>query len=155
MKLLLDPSQEGNSTLADPLGLVEILAALPQNKKPVDAVADYLRALKTHALEELSRNRGEEFWKVIDLEYHLTIPAVSPNLVIHSLIPLLICICILQQVWSESAQALTLKAANQAGIGTEQDLILIPEPEAAALYCLTSLPNVLNVSIGGIPVTTK
>ena len=81
MKLLLDPSQEKNSSLADPLGLVEVLAALPPNKKPVDAVADYLRAIKAHALEELSKNRGQEFWKIIDLEYHLTIPAVSTELI--------------------------------------------------------------------------
>ena len=82
MKLLLDPSQEGNSSLADPLGLVEVLAALPQNKKPVDAVADYLRALKTHALAELASARGTEFWNVFTLEYHLTIPAVSTTLIV-------------------------------------------------------------------------
>lgn len=124
MKLLLDPSQEAiNRTrgviLADPLGLDLIKASLPDNKQPVDVVADYLRAIKSHALEVLSKNFGEGFWKVIPVEFHLTIPAV----------------------WSESAKALSLKAANLAGIGPgEQDeLVLIAEPEAAALYCLTDL----------------
>ncbi|KAF8470618.1 hypothetical protein BDZ91DRAFT_718525 [Kalaharituber pfeilii] len=123
MKLLLDPSQEKGS-FADPLGLKQVRAALPPHKQPVDAVSDYLKAIKNHALEVLSNDLGTEFWTVIPTEYHLTIPAV----------------------WSESAKALTLKAANNAGIGSENDLILIAEPEAAALYCLTDLfPGTLKV----------
>lgn len=117
MKLLLDPSQEQGSSLSDPLGLNHIRARLPANKQPVDVVADYLRALKAHALDVLSKNFGTEFWNVIPVEYHLTIPAV----------------------WSDAAKALTHQAANQAGIGSAKDLILIAEPEAAALYCLTDL----------------
>ena len=39
-----------------------------------------------------------------------------------------------------------LKAANKAGIGSSQDLVLISGPEAAAIYCLATLPNCLNVS---------
>ena len=79
MKLLLDPSQEAGNVLADPLGLEQVRSFLPPNKKPVDVVADYLRAIKTHALDVLSNNFGTEFWKVIEVEYHLTIPAVSPQ----------------------------------------------------------------------------
>ena len=86
MKLLLDPSQERNSSLADPLGLIEVLAALPQNKKPVDAVADYLRGINAHALQEIGRHLGQGFEKMLDLEYHLTIPAVSTNLVVSFLV---------------------------------------------------------------------
>ncbi|KAF8469761.1 hypothetical protein BDZ91DRAFT_720982 [Kalaharituber pfeilii] len=124
MKLLLDPSQAKNFLLGDPLGLTKTRAALPENKKPVDAVADYLRAVKTHALNVLSSHFGTDFWKVFSIEYHLTVPAV----------------------WSESAKALTLKAANDAGLGSANDLILIAEPEAAALYCLTDLyPGLLKV----------
>lgn len=77
MKLLLDPSQEEGSQLADPLGLQQIRDSLPRDKNPVDVVADYLRAVREHALEVLSKNFGTEFWKVIDIEYHLTIPAVG------------------------------------------------------------------------------
>jgi len=79
MKLLLDPSQEVGNVLADPLGLEQVRSLLPPNKKPVDVVADYLRAMKAHALDVLSNNFGTEFWKVIEVEYHLTIPAVSPR----------------------------------------------------------------------------
>ena len=77
MKLLLDPSQEKNSNLADPLGVAKNLANLPYYKKPVDAVADYLRQIRLHALKVLSGTYGSEFWKVLNVEYHLTIPAVS------------------------------------------------------------------------------
>jgi len=39
-------------------------------------------------------------------------------------------------------------AAHAAGIGSSKDLILIAEPEAAALYCLTdSYPGLLKVRI--------
>ena len=78
MKLLLDPFQElENANIADPLGLLKILADLPDNKVPVDVIADYLREIKNHALGQLENTYGREFWKVIDIEYHLTIPAVS------------------------------------------------------------------------------
>ncbi|KAF8470614.1 hypothetical protein BDZ91DRAFT_718518 [Kalaharituber pfeilii] len=123
MKLLLDPTSEELSSV-DPLGLKIIQAALPPYKKPVDAVSDYLKAIKDHALQVLSKDFGTEFWKVIPIEYHLTIPAV----------------------WSEAAKALTLRAANNAGIGSKDDIVLITEPEAAALYCLTDrFPGKLKV----------
>ena len=76
MKLLLDPSQEQNSALADPLGLTQIKNSLPPGKGPMDVVADYLGALREHALDVLSKTFGPEFWKVAPIEYHLTIPAV-------------------------------------------------------------------------------
>lgn len=82
MKLLLDPSQQAGALtnfFPDPLGLAQTLARLPGNKKPVDVIADYLREISLHALKVLSKRYGTEFWKVIDMEYHLTIPAVSSH----------------------------------------------------------------------------
>ncbi|KAF8449901.1 hypothetical protein BDZ91DRAFT_786934 [Kalaharituber pfeilii] len=117
VKLLLDPSQEQNSDVRDPLRLDKTRAALPEGKKPVDAVTDYLRAVKAHTLEVLGHVFGSKFWENIDIEYHVTIPAV----------------------WSESAKALTLKAATDAGICSDKDIVLITEPEAASLHCLTDL----------------
>ncbi|KAF8456975.1 hypothetical protein BGX38DRAFT_1086895, partial [Terfezia claveryi] len=121
MKLLLDPSQEkkgkGRVQLADPLGLAQMRLALPPGKLPVDVVSDYLKCLKEHALDVLSKSFGTNFWKSIPIEYHLTIPAV----------------------WSEAAKNLTLQAAERAGIGSNNELVLIAEPEAAALYCLTDM----------------
>ena len=80
MKLLLDPSQEkkgqGKVYLADPLGLAQMRQAIPHGKFAVDVVTDYLKCLKEHALDVLSKSFGTEFWKSIPIEYHLTIPAV-------------------------------------------------------------------------------
>ncbi|KAF8421674.1 hypothetical protein EV426DRAFT_565316 [Tirmania nivea] len=121
MKLLLDPSQKkkrkGRVQLADPLGLAQIRQAIPPGKSVVDVVADYLKCLKEHALDVLSKSFGAEFWKSIPIEYYLTIPAV----------------------WSEAAKALTLQAAERAGIGSKNELVLIAEPEAAAIYCLSHM----------------
>jgi len=80
MKLLLDPSQEkkgqGRVQLADPLGLTQMRKTVPPGKLPVDVVSDYLKCLKEHALDVLSKSFGTDFWKSIPIEYHLTIPAV-------------------------------------------------------------------------------
>ncbi|KAI9250223.1 hypothetical protein BDA99DRAFT_608518 [Phascolomyces articulosus] len=83
---------------------------------PVQAVADYLGVLHKHTLEELKRG----FAKNYDTEtfrYCLTVPAV----------------------WSDKAKQLMRQAAIQAGLISASDpsdrLILISEPEAAALYC--------------------
>jgi len=80
MKLLLEPSPEkkeqGRVQLADPLGLAQMRLALPSGKLPVDVVSDYLKCLKDHALDVLSKSFGFEFWKSIPIEYHLAIPAV-------------------------------------------------------------------------------
>ena len=41
---------------------------------------------------------------------------------------------------------LTLQAAERAGIGSKNELVLIAEPEAAALYCVTEIyQNLLKV----------
>ncbi|KAF8470613.1 hypothetical protein BDZ91DRAFT_846944 [Kalaharituber pfeilii] len=125
LRLLLYLPQETRS-LADPLSLKQIRAALPPNKKPVDVVSDYLKAIKQHTLQILSNNFGTEFWKVIPVKYYLTIPAF----------------------WSDSLKVLTFKAANDAGIGLEYDssLQLISESEAAGLYCLTDVyPGIIKV----------
>ncbi|KAF8456976.1 hypothetical protein BGX38DRAFT_1266195 [Terfezia claveryi] len=121
MKFLLDPSQEkkwqGKVQLADQVSLAQMRLALPPGKLPVDVVSDYLRCLKEHALDVLSKRFGTSFWESIPIVYCLTIPAVR----------------------SEAAKALTLQAAERAGIGSKNELVLIAGPEAAALYCLTDM----------------
>ena len=57
MKLLLDPSHERNSSITDPQGFLEVFATLPQDKEPVDAVADYLRGIKNYALKDFGFSR--------------------------------------------------------------------------------------------------
>jgi len=140
MKLLLNPSQEktgqGRVQHSDPLGLAQMRLALPPGKLPVDVVSDYLKCLKDHALDVMSNSLGTDFWRSIPIEYYLTIPAVYI---------VIFCEVMLHanwwryQVWSEAAKALTLQAAERAGVGSKNELVLISEPEAVSLACLTDM----------------
>ncbi|KAI8377729.1 uncharacterized protein BYT42DRAFT_571382 [Radiomyces spectabilis] len=92
------------------------LPPLPNGLTIVDAIADYLRALHEHVVNELkkgfARNYGQHQFR-----YCLTIPAM----------------------WSDRAKSTMREAAIKAGLITETDhrdrLMLTSEPEAAALYC--------------------
>ncbi|KAI9271860.1 hypothetical protein BDA99DRAFT_477969 [Phascolomyces articulosus] len=83
---------------------------------PVQAVADYLSALHKHTLEELTRGFAKNY-EPNTFRYCLTVPAL----------------------WSDRAKQLMRQAAVEAGIISRSDpsdrLVLISEPEAAALYC--------------------
>jgi len=85
------------------------------NKEPVDLAADYLKEIRDYVLKEaLPKDFGESFLSNQSFKYVLTVPAI----------------------WSDKAKDLTKKAAVRAGIPGD-DLELITEPEAAALYCST------------------
>jgi molecular chaperone DnaK (HSP70) len=87
---------------------------LPQ-KKAVDFTADYLTRLIDHVLTEvLPLHFGADFLKNQQLSYVITVPAI----------------------WSDKAKELTRQAAIRAGIARRK-LMLITEPEAAALFCAT------------------
>ena len=87
---------------------------LPE-KKAVDYVSDYLTAVCEHVTKEsLHKHFGREFLKNQQISYVLTVPAI----------------------WSDKAKDLTKQAAYKAGI-QRRNLVLITEPEAAALYCAT------------------
>lgn len=86
------------------------------NRSAVSNIADYLKALHKHVLEDVTKG----FAKNYDPEtfrYCLTVPAM----------------------WSDLAKYSMRKAAVMAGLIKKDDpqdrLILISEPEAAALYC--------------------
>ncbi|KAI9253529.1 hypothetical protein BDA99DRAFT_563105 [Phascolomyces articulosus] len=89
---------------------------------PVQAVADYLTVLHQHTLEELKRGFAKNY-EPDTFRYCLTVPAV----------------------WSDKAKQLMRQAAIQAGLIAPSDppdrLILISEPEAAALYCEETMAN--------------
>lgn len=85
------------------------------NKEPVDLAADYLKEIRNYIVNVvLPKEFGQNFLANQPLKYVLTVPAI----------------------WSDKARDLTKKAAVQARI-SEEDLDLITEPEAAALYCST------------------
>ncbi|KAI9271858.1 hypothetical protein BDA99DRAFT_306633 [Phascolomyces articulosus] len=83
---------------------------------PVQAVADYLAALHQHTLHELTHGFAKNYHPDT-FRYCLTVPAL----------------------WSDKAKHLMRQAAVQAGLISASDpsdrLVLISEPEAAALYC--------------------
>ncbi|KAI9265077.1 hypothetical protein BDA99DRAFT_536569 [Phascolomyces articulosus] len=83
---------------------------------PLQAITDYLTALHQHTLQELSHGFANNYHPDT-FRYCLTVPAV----------------------WSDKAKSLMRQAAIQAGLISPYDpadrLILVLEPEAAALYC--------------------
>lgn len=88
---------------------------LPE-KAAVDYAADYLKQVQDHVRNHaLPRQLGREFLQNERISYALTVPAI----------------------WSYKARDLTKQAAERAGIPIDT-LEIIPEPEAAALYCATT-----------------
>ncbi|CAI6268735.1 unnamed protein product [Periconia digitata] len=122
IKLFLDKSQKLPSFVSP----IETAAQLRQSQKTVmEAVSDYLAQIHKHTMETLSRRYGETFMGMTKTQFVLTVPAV----------------------WSDAAKDATLRAAEKAGMGSQGDLKLISEPEAAAVYTLKAIqPN--NLKIG-------
>lgn len=85
-------------------------------RSSVSNIADYLRALHKHVLEDVTKGFAKNY-DPDTFRYCLTVPAM----------------------WSDLAKHSMRKAAVMAGLIRQSDpqdrLILISEPEAAALYC--------------------
>ncbi|PIG88527.1 Hsp70 family chaperone [Aspergillus arachidicola] len=111
VKLLLDESQETKYTPS--LALKALLVKHKTNA--VQVMADYLQYLVEYAKSVLQRRFGIPA-KDMDLQFTLTVPAV----------------------WSDTAKDRTMNAAIKANI-RPQDVTLVSEPEAAALYTLRSI----------------
>ncbi|KAF9188872.1 hypothetical protein BGZ51_006360 [Haplosporangium sp. Z 767] len=97
--------------------LAPYLPPLPRTITPQIAISDFLRALHTHAINEIIKNSGGGMIDPQHIQYCLTVPAM----------------------WTDAAKGVMRQTAIQAGIIQPQDpphrLILISEPEAAAMYC--------------------
>lgn len=119
LKLLLDTNQ----SLPNYVSLDDLKQQLAANGKNVGtAVSEYLKALFDHTRETLKRCYGEFFVSQTPFKVVLTVPAV----------------------WSDAAQEATLSAAKDAGIG--ENITMISEPEAAAVYALQAIkPNSLRI----------
>ncbi|GJJ75616.1 hypothetical protein EMPS_07974 [Entomortierella parvispora] len=89
---------------------------LPNGLTVVDAIADYLRLFHAHVVQSVLKGFGAAFEQQ-HIQYCLSVPAM----------------------WTDNAKAMMRQAALQAGMITPLDpphrLLLISEPEAAALYC--------------------
>ncbi|KAI4158523.1 MAG: hypothetical protein LQ342_007364 [Letrouitia transgressa] len=114
-KLELDPSQSR--------GVTDLSRQYPdQNALPPGynfsgekLCTDYLKALREHTEEVLKHKLPQSILKSTPIEYIITVPAV----------------------WSDLAQARTRSCAEAAGMGKQ--LMIISEPEAAAIYALHAM----------------
>jgi len=94
---------------------------------PVTVVADFLRSVLEITKASMERTYDAQWVRSSATEYVLTVPAI----------------------WSDSAKALMIDAAENAGFGTHrEDFNFIGEPESAAAYTLRAIqPNHLNASV--------
>ena len=93
------------------------LPPLPPGKSEVDVAADYLSKLREAIRRKLQNTLGDVFTREEqNIQYYLTVPAI----------------------WNDAGKAVTRAAAIKAGFLRDENdnrLTLIPEPEAAALFC--------------------
>ncbi|GAB7329544.1 hypothetical protein MBLNU13_g01308t2 [Cladosporium sp. NU13] len=115
MKLFLDRNQK-LPHFVSPLETATHLRRCDRTVK--DAVSDFLSELYKHTLETLTRRYGEAFMATTPCSFVITVPAV----------------------WSDAAKNATLQAAERAGMGKKHELMMISEPEAAAVYALKMTP---------------
>jgi molecular chaperone DnaK (HSP70) len=105
-------------------GSLWITSKLP-HMQPLDFTRDFLSAVIKFVTNEVLANRyGAKFLERQRILYVITVPAI----------------------WPDKAKQLTRKAAVAAGI-PEDDLTLITEPEAAAIYC-TALCEEVDLGAG-------
>ncbi|KAF9985025.1 hypothetical protein BGZ75_003419 [Mortierella antarctica] len=94
----------------------EHIEPLPLGIKPLDAISDYLGKFHSHVVKEAMKNFGSTYDQS-HIQYCLTVPAM----------------------WSDRAKHVMRLAAVRAGMIKEEDpahrLIIVSEPEAAAMYC--------------------
>lgn len=90
--------------------------SLPNGLSVLDVIADYLRVFHQHVCSELQKTFASNYTQE-HYRYCLTVPAM----------------------WSDRAKSTMREAAIRAGLIQRTDhpdrLMLISEPEAAALYC--------------------
>lgn len=93
----------------------ECVPRLPEGLNLVKVISDYLRDLHANIVKEMMSALGDEK-KIATIRYCLTVPAI----------------------WDDEAKTIMREAAVQADIISQDDhpdrLLLIGEPEAAALY---------------------
>ncbi|KAL8967325.1 MAG: hypothetical protein Q9183_002971 [Haloplaca sp. 2 TL-2023] len=93
-------------------------AALPDHEQtPERLVEDYLTALRNHFEAVLQMHVPSSVISSTPIEYVITVPAI----------------------WSDAAKAKTRQCAEKAGMGEGDQLQLVSEPEAAAIYTLQQM----------------
>ncbi|KAL4009154.1 hypothetical protein ACER0C_003006 [Sarotherodon galilaeus] len=101
---------------------VMIKAANGKTMKALKVFTESLRYLKEDALKTIAENTEGTKFKASDFTWVLTVPAI----------------------WDSSAKQFMREAATQAAIiteGTQENLIIALEPEAASIWCKTLPPD--------------
>jgi len=120
IKLFLDRNQELPKFVKD---FDVALYLRNHGREVVDAVGDFLVKVHQHTLDTLRKRYGEAFMNSTRVRFVLTVPAI----------------------WSDAARDATREAASHAGI-KKDDIIMISEPEAAAVYTIKAIqPNHLHI----------
>ncbi|KAL4919680.1 hypothetical protein BDW62DRAFT_199691 [Aspergillus aurantiobrunneus] len=131
-KLLLDqgaPITEYDDSALETASKTGILK-LPDGKKAVIVVADYLSEVYKHIMNTLAKHITEEALNITPIDFWFTVPAI----------------------WSDQAKDATMAAAKLAGFGNSiftrpnDKIFLISEPEAAAI---TALKKYTTSGMGG------
>ncbi|MCJ1392989.1 hypothetical protein MMC18_005861 [Xylographa bjoerkii] len=134
-KVDLDPSQaRGSSELARRYTADK---ALPPgyDVSAEKLVTDYLTALRKHAENILKHKLPESALKSTLIQYIMTLVlSNTPDKMVPA-------------VWSDAAQAKTKACAEKAGMGRGEQLQIISEPEAAAVYALDAM-NPHDIKVG-------
>jgi molecular chaperone DnaK (HSP70) len=98
--------------------LKDLFVAPPDYERTAeDITAEYLTALRRHAVSHIERLYGNAVVKDCRFDWIITVPAV----------------------WSDAAKKKTMAAALRAGMGNTTSLQMTSEPEAAAVYALKAL----------------
>jgi molecular chaperone DnaK (HSP70) len=106
------------------LGLSNGQRATGQQKSSEELTTDYLTKLYEHLMYTLDQKLGASILRTIPIELCLSVPAI----------------------WSEVAKEKTLKACQKAGLKSSSEILLVSEPEAAAIYALQGLdPHGLHI----------
>ncbi|KAH9205472.1 Hsp70 family protein-like protein [Leptodontidium sp. 2 PMI_412] len=119
LKLLLDPDQPWPLYLPESTAKTDLKCL---GKPAVEVAADFLSAIYKNTMNKIESSIPMEYLMMCQKEFVLTVPAV----------------------WSDKAKDTTLKAAKQAGI---HPVVLIKEPEAAAMYTLHMMKD-MALSVG-------
>lgn len=109
-KVLLEPNHKYTDTVEPVKNSNTLLEKI--GKTPQEVAADYLRQIWDYTKEEIRTYQGQDFEEIYALRVILTVPAL----------------------WSHAAKDNSLQAALAAGMPA--DIVLVTEPEAAALATL-------------------
>ncbi|KAL2060170.1 hypothetical protein VTL71DRAFT_9565 [Oculimacula yallundae] len=100
------------------------IEGMVQSEESERLTTDYLAQLYSHLMYTLEQRFGTAIVRSMNLEFCITVPAI----------------------WSEAAKQKTLEACQNAGLESSAEILLVSEPEAAAVSALHGLdPHELNV----------